>query len=257
MSQPSSSPQPDSAAPKTARNGLRSFEPRAIVFDFDGVIVHSEPLHFQALAATLADEKIGLTEDEYFLQLIGFDDRNAVKHLFKLRGMELQPKTLLRILANKSKRMKAIIETGRYNALPGVSELIRALWRHYPLAICSGALRDEIEAMLEGISLRDCFRVIVAAEDVEDGKPNPEGYLKAIDQLSARLPPDAKPLAPKECLVIEDAPSVIRTTKAKGFKTLGIATSYRLPDLTDAHFAIRNLNIEQVGKAMPKVKLGV
>lgn len=248
---------PAGSSPVRRRNLLRGFEPRAILFDFDGVIVHSEPLHFQALQATLADEKIALTEDEYFTLLIGFDDRNAIRHLFQLRRLELTPKTQLRILANKSRRMKAIIQTGKYQALPGVSELIRALWRHYPLAICSGALRDEIEAMLEGISLRDCFPVIVAAEDVNEGKPDPEGYLKSVELLTRRLPEGSKPLTPKDCLIVEDAPSVIREVKRAGFRTLGIASTYRLPDLTDAHFAIRNLNLEQLGKALPKVKLGV
>src|SRR5207253_2513096 len=72
------------------------------------------------------------------------------------------------------------------SALPGVEEFVRGLWRNYPLAICSGALREEIEAMLEGVNLRDCFRVIVAAEDVTVGKPDPQGYLLTTRLLAEK-----------------------------------------------------------------------
>src|SRR2546422_506953 len=196
--------------------------PRAVLFDFDGVIVNSEPLHFYAFHEVLKAERVDLTEDEYYRELIGFDDRGAFRKIFERRGRPLEPKTLLGLMARKSGVMMDLIQQRRFSALPGVEEFVRSLWRTRPLAICSGALREEIEAMLEGVSLRDCFPVIVAAEDVVVGKPDPSGYLLTLKLLSEKI---KKSLAPADCLVVEDAPTVIRSVKAVGFPTLGVATS--------------------------------
>src|ERR1700723_2174994 len=157
--------------------------PAAVFFDFDGVIVNSEPLHFAAIREVLKREQIDLGEEEYYKELIGFDDRGAFAYMFAKHNRVLDPKTMLRVLTRKSETSRELIESRQYAALPGVEELVRGLWRHYPLAICSGALREEIEAMLEGVRLRDCFGTIVSAEDVTVGKPDPQGYLLTIKQM--------------------------------------------------------------------------
>ncbi len=228
--------------------------PAAVLFDFDGVIVNSEPLHFAALQAVLAREQIHLEEEEYYKELIGFDDRGAIRHAFASRKRELEPKDLLRLATRKMEATRELIEKRQYQALPGVEETVRGLWRHYPLAICSGALREEIELMLEGVNLRDCFRVIVAAEDVSHGKPNPEGYLKTVKLLGEVV---KTKLTPKDCLVVEDAPTVIRSVKAEGFRTLGVAGSYPLSALTDADHAVARLSPSEVLGQIPHLKLGV
>src|SRR5687767_831574 len=119
--------------------------PRAVLFDFDGVIVNSEPLHFFSFSEVLKSEHIELTEDEYYRDLIGFDDRGAIRHAFEKRGRALEPKTLLALMARKSGVMMDFIHRRDFHALPGVEEFVRTLWRGKALAICSGALRDEIE----------------------------------------------------------------------------------------------------------------
>jgi beta-phosphoglucomutase len=226
--------------------------PRAVLFDFDGVIVNSEPLHFYAFHEVLKTEQVELTEDEYYREIIGFDDRGAFRKIFERRDRPLEPKTLLALMARKSGIMMELIQDRRFSALPGVEEFVRSLWRTRPLAICSGALREEIEAMLEGVSLRDCFQVIVAAEDVAVGKPDPSGYLLTLKLLSEKI---KKPLAPADCLVVEDAPTVIRSVKAKGFPTLGVATSYPLMKLSDADWAVKTLRPEEVLAEVPRLKL--
>jgi beta-phosphoglucomutase len=225
--------------------------PSAVLFDFDGVIVNSEPLHFDAFKQVLAKEQIDITEQEYFQELIGFDDKGAFKHIFKKHHRDLDSKTFLKIMTNKSEAMMELIHGRRYEALPGVEELVRGLWRHYPLAICSGALREEIEAMLEGVHLRDCFPTIVAAEDVTVGKPDPQGYLLTVKQLNERL---GKKFEPKDCLIVEDAPSVIKSVKAVGFRVLAVATSYPLEQLTEADYAVRRLDPAEVIKKIPQLK---
>ena len=93
--------------------------PRAVLFDFDGVIVNSEPLHFYAFHEVLKAEHVEITEDEYYRELIGFDDRGAFKHIFEKRGKPLDPKTFLRVMTAKSERMMDLIQARRYHALPG------------------------------------------------------------------------------------------------------------------------------------------
>lgn len=227
--------------------------PATVLFDFDGVLVNSEPLHFQAFAEVLKAEGVELTEEEYYQELIGFDDKGAFRHLYEKRGIPLSPKTFLALMTHKSEAMMDLIYRRQFSALPGVEEFVRGLWRRHPLAICSGALRDEIEAMLEGISLRDCFSVIVAAEDVTVGKPDPQGYLMSAQMMSEKM---NRILKPADCLIVEDAPTVIRSVRAVGFPVLGVATSYPLEKLSDANWATSTLKLGDVHRAMPSLKLG-
>ena len=227
--------------------------PRAVLFDFDGVIVNSEPLHFQAFHEVLATEGIELTEEEYYRELIGFDDKGALRHVYQQRGIPLQPKTFLSLMAAKSEAMMDLIHRKQFSALPGVEEFVRGLWRDVPLAICSGALREEIEAMLEGISLRDCFGVIVAADDVTVGKPDPSGYLMTMQLVSDKL--KSVKLKPADCLIIEDAPTVIHSVKVKGFPVLAVATSYPPDKLQEADYVVQSLRPEEVRKKVPHLAI--
>lgn len=226
--------------------------PAAVLFDFDGVIVNSEPLHFQAFREVLAAEHIDLGEEEYYRELIGFDDKGAFRHLYQTRNLPLPPRTFLSLMARKSRAMMELIHRRQFSALPGVEQFVRTLWRKRPLAICSGALREEIEAMLEGISLRDCFTVIVAAEDVTVGKPDPQGYLMTTELLGEKI---RQKLRPQDCLIVEDAPTVIRSVRAVGFPVLAVATSYPLEKLSDANWAVRTLEPREVGRAVPQLDL--
>jgi beta-phosphoglucomutase len=226
------------------------------MFDFDGVIVNSEPLHFRAFQEVLAAEHIELGEEEYYRELIGFDDKGAIKHVFAKHDRPLEPRTFLRVMTRKSEAMMDLIRRRHYHALPGVEEFVRGLWRNYPLAICSGALREEIEAMLEGISLRDCFGVITSAEDVEVGKPDPSGYLLTA-KLLAEKHKLKEPLQPADCLIIEDAPTVVHSVKKAGFQVLAVTTSYPAEKLSEADWVVQSLRPEEVRKNIPKLKIGV
>ena len=236
--------------------------PGAVLFDFDGVIVNSEPLHFFAMQEALATEKVELTEDEYYRELIGFDDKGAFRNVYQRRGRSLEPKTLLALITRKSALMMDLIRRRQFHALPGVEEFVRGLWRHVPLAICSGGLREEIEAMLEGINLRDCFQFIVAAEDVTVGKPDPQGYLLCVQQINDRLLERAQQhllpprlLKPADCLVVEDAPSVVRGVKKAGFPTLAVANTYGPGQLADATYVVDSLRPAEVKRRVPELRI--
>ncbi len=225
--------------------------PRAVLFDFDGVIVNSEPLHFLAFHETLTEYGIELTETEYYNELLGVSDRDAIRHIFATHAKPLEPRVALAVFVRKSRVMMNLIEQRRFQALPGVEAFVRGLWRNYPLAICSGGLRDEIEAMLLGVSLRDCFDVIVAAEDVSVGKPDPTGYKLAMNQLAAH---HHIKLSPADCLIVEDAPPVVTAVRAAGFKTLAVASSVPAERFTDADSVVKSLRAAEVLEKLPGLK---
>lgn len=233
---------------------MKRWRPAAFLFDFDGVVVNSEPLHYQAFYHTLKAEHLQLTENEYWNEMIGFDDRGAFKYIFEKHHRPADPKTLTRVMTAKSGMMMDLIHRNKYAALPGVSEFVRAIWRHYPLAIASGALREEIEVMLEGVSLRDCFSVIIAAEDVTVGKPDPQGYQLAAQHLADKT---KRPLRPEDCLVIEDAPTVCERARQAGFKTLAVANTYPIERLSAANYAVKSLHPEEVNKVLPGLEMTV
>ncbi len=229
-------------------------DPQAIVFDFDGVLVHSEPLHFWAMHEALGEEKIELTEAEYYQHLIGCCDRDGFRRLLQLRSLEAEPKLLLKLMAAKSERIMDLIYRRKFTALPGVEELVRALWRHYPLGICSGGARQEIEAMLEAINLRDCFPTIIAAEDCTEGKPDPQGYFMALHEISRRIKND---LTPADALIVEDAPAVIASVKAAGFSVLGVAGTCSARKLAQADWVVEKLDITAVAAQLPRLRLSL
>jgi len=225
--------------------------PAAVLFDFDGVIVNSEPLHYQAFREVLSAEKIDLSEDEYYRELIGFDDKGAFRHIYQTRNIPLPPRTFLSLMTRKSQVMMDLIRRRQFSALPGVEQFVRSLWRKRPLAICSGALREEIEAMLEAISLRDCFSVIVAAEDVTVGKPDPQGYLMTAKLLGAKHHVQLKPA---DCLIVEDAPTVIHSVCGVGFPVLAVTTSYPPEKLAEANWVVKSLEPQEVLRQAPQLK---
>lgn len=197
---------------------------RAILFDFDGVIVDSEPLHCRSYLQTAAAFGIPLTEDQYFAKLIGFDDRGAIARVYEMFNKPLDAATMTDFLARKSSISLKLIRDGKFRPLPGVDEFIRAMSGRCALGICTGALRAEVEGMLDGIGLHEHFSVVTSAEDVRIGKPDPSGYILTAQRLSEMI---GRPLQRDECLVIEDAPTVAVQARETGFAVLGVTTTYR------------------------------
>jgi HAD superfamily hydrolase (TIGR01509 family) len=226
--------------------------PDAVLFDFDGVLVNSEPLHFRALQKAAAESDLSLSEDDYYNELLGHDDRGAFQRLLTLNQRRATPALLLKLMARKQVIAAQLIFEKQFRPLPGVGELVRSLWREYPLAICSGARSNEIELMLEAIGLRDCFRVIISAEDVTVGKPDPESYLRGLEMLARRY---HTRLNPKNCIVIEDAPRVIDRLKPHGFICVGVASHIPAVRFNNADYVVEALTVESIKKTIPKLEL--
>ncbi len=206
-------------------------ELRAIIFDFDGVIADTEPLHFAALRHVLAGIDIALTEKEYYADYLGFDDRGCFLAALHRHHREVSPAVLTRLMDQKAQAYLTAVKQ-HLAIFPGVRELIRDAADHYPLAIASGALRHEIELILEEADLRKAFRQITSAEDVINGKPAPEPFLHAMAGLNKQF--ERLSLTPGDCLVIEDSLPGIRGARTAGMKVLAVANTHALQDLGEA-----------------------
>jgi HAD superfamily hydrolase (TIGR01509 family) len=205
---------------------------RAALFDFDGVLVDSEPLHFGVLRDALAPEGIHIDEDEYRRTYLAYDDRGSIRLALEINGLGWDPDRLERILARKVAAFEALIPSVPF--FPGARELVRSLAREVPVGIASGALRAEIEAILRGGGLLDSFAAVVGADDVTQGKPHPEPYLTAM----ARLGPG---LEPKECVAFEDSMPGVAAARAAGMKVVAVTNSFPRAKLSAADRVVDSL----------------
>ncbi|MEX5213920.1 MAG: HAD family phosphatase [Nitrospiraceae bacterium] len=208
---------------------------RAIIFDFDGVIADTEPLHFRAFQQVLAGIGLSMSEAEYYADYLGFDDRGCFITALAANGHPTPADTIHSLMERKA---AAYLDAVRRHlvVLPGVPAFVQQASRQYPLAIASGALRPEIELILRTIGLRDCFQEITSAEDVVRGKPDPEPFLLALERVNKSSGTAATaPIKPGECLVIEDSIPGIRSGKAAGMKVLAVANTHAIGDLAEAH----------------------
>jgi beta-phosphoglucomutase len=204
---------------------------RALIFDFDGVIADTEPLHFEGLRRTLSDIGITLTESDYYANYLGFDDRGCILEALRVNGRPASPAFVHDLMAKKAEAYLASI-TDHLVIFPGVTRFVEEAAAAYPLAIASGALRPEIELILERAGIRKAFSHITSAEDVRRGKPDPEPFLHALAGLN-HMHGSAVP--PAACLVIEDSLPGIRAAKSAGMKVLAVANTHTGQDLHEAH----------------------
>jgi len=210
--------------------------PRAIIFDFDGVIADSEPLHLAAFQQALEPEGIILTTEAYYADYLGYDDYDAIVAALREAGRPPTEESVQRLMAAKAEHFLALVREG-VRILPGVPAFIRQVATRVPLAVASGALRREIELILAYAGLREAFETIVSAEDVSEGKPAPESFLLALERLQERVPA----LVPGDCLVIEDSRAGIEGARRAGMRCLAVSNSYPASELGAADVVVPSL----------------
>ncbi len=195
---------------------------RAIVFDFDGVIANSEPLHFRAFRDVLADEGLQLSEGDYYTKYLGYDDVGAFQAVAVDCGAEWTPARIAPLVARKARRMEEL-ERDVSVLFPGAADAIRRLAAACPLAIASGAIRAEILRVLEREQLVRYFAAIVGAEDTRASKPAPDPYLRAVKLLGVAT---GTALDPAECVAIEDSRWGLESAGAAGLRTIAVTHTY-------------------------------
>ena len=211
---------------------------QSIVFDFDGVIADSEPLHFRAFQQTLADEGITLSAAEYYARYLGYDDVGLIQALTTDRGIPMDASRMSALLAVKGARLQDML-SGGHVLFPGAVDFIRNAAAEVPIAIASGALRREIVEITDAAGISNLFTVIVAAGDTPQSKPSPAPYLLAFEQLQLHTGRD---LDPRHCVAIEDSQWGLDSARGAGLRCVGLTNSYEANGLQGADLVVTGLN---------------
>ncbi len=194
----------------------------AIIFDFDGVILDSEPLHYKACCQVLTIFGIKLSYKEYIENYLGLADKDMFPKLLSNKNYAFSAGAITGMIQEKNSAYLSIINS--HAKLPMIDHFEQFLFNMAPqvkkMAICSGSAKTEIEAVLSKVrqgELQSYFNVIVTSEDVKIGKPSPEGYILSAQKLN---------ITPSRCLVIEDTPIGVQAAKDAGMSAIGLLTTY-------------------------------
>jgi len=211
---------------------------KAIIFDFDGVISDSELLHWQSFNEVLADFGIKLARQEYFDRYLGFTDTELIEKVFAEKGIQSEPDSIKDLIARKGVVFGHLARRSGH-IISGVRETVEMLRQNgLLLAICSGASKADIDVMLEGSGLEEFFSVIISADDVARGKPDPEGYLLTLAKISELF---GERVSPADCVVIEDSHWGIEAGAGAGMAVVAVTNSYGPEDLGTADKVVSNL----------------
>jgi beta-phosphoglucomutase-like phosphatase (HAD superfamily) len=211
---------------------------RAIVFDFDGVLANSEPLHLRSFQHVLAGEGIALSEHDYYTRFLGFDDVGAFAAIAEANGREWDRRRIAELVARKAAEME-ILERDTSVLFPGAADVVRRAAAEMPIAIASGALGAEIRRVLAREQLIDRFAAIVSADDTTCSKPSPDPYLRAVDDLRRIAGAD---LAARECVAVEDSRWGLESARRAGLRTVAVAQSYDRSALADADLVVDTIS---------------
>jgi beta-phosphoglucomutase len=208
---------------------------QAIIFDFDGVIVDSEPLHFQATQSVFAPLGGQIDFPMYLQECIGQPDLENFRRLCNKFQLKTDEDYIQNLVRSKIEHYRQLLPT-QARPCEGAISLIKQAAQHYPLAICSGSFKNEINqllSLLDSDNLSDYFKKLITIEDVSAGKPDPTGYRLAATSLN---------VLPQFCLAIEDSPSGIIAAKAAGMTVLAVTTSYSQEKLSLADHCVDSLS---------------
>jgi len=210
----------------------------AVIFDFDGVITDSEILHLRAFNRVLAQFGIEITTKEYYRDYLGLTDLDCFRTLAHEGRLKLGSHQIEDLVKRKNEMFKqlATSDSGIIEGVHGFVKMLRQ--NNIPMAICSGAVRSEIELILEKVGLRDFFEVIVSAEQVKKGKPDPEGFLLTLQKLNEKT---KNSIGPNQCIVIEDSHWGLEAAKAAGMHPVAVTNSYDADQLAMGEKVIEHL----------------
>ena len=192
--------------------------PRAVLFDFNGTLSHDEPILCEIFVELFAEHGKPLSAQEYFDELAGFSDPEIVRLWLGRDHPDVDE-----VIEERVRRYRAAVADGS-SVPPHVRGAVRYAAARVPAAIVSGAARAEIEPVVQVAGLGGVLATIVSSDDVAEGKPHPEGYLRALELLDGGIE------AP-DVLVFEDTEAGVAAAKAAGmrcFAVLGTLAPARL-----------------------------
>jgi len=211
---------------------------QAVIFDFDGVIANSEPLHMMAFQQVLQSEGVDLEPADYYSRYLGYDDKGVFEAVSRDRARQWSPAHVATLVERKGEHMQAMLLSGAV-LFPGASHFIREVAAEVPIAIASGAQRHEILEIIEAAGLDDLFSAIVASGDTPESKPSPAPYRLAFERLCGAA---GKSLDPKRTVAIEDSRWGLESAGGAGLRLVGVTTSYPAHELAGAELIADGLN---------------
>ena len=201
----------------------------AVIFDFNGTLSDDEPVLCEIFMHLFAEHGKPMSAQEYFDHLAGLSDPEIVTAWLGEHHPDVPT-----VVAERGRRYRAAAADGS-TMHEHVREAVRFAAEHAPLAICSGAARDEIEPVIEAAEIAGCFRTVVSSDDVVHGKPDPEGYLKTLEILHAD---------PAHAIVFEDTEAGVASARAAGVgRVLAMRTTLEPHRLAAADELIDRLDV--------------
>ena len=194
---------------------------KAVFLDFSGVIFDDEAINQRLIADILLKENLRADDDEYTQYCRGRSDRAGLKDILASRGRILSDEYLNRLLADKNKAYRQQIDSLEELPLsPHLPEFLSQLKEQdIVVGLVTGASKSEVEYILQKAELAQYVDIIIAGDDLQPSKPEPEPYLLALERLN---------LNPSECLAIEDNPIGIEAAKRAQIQVVGLANIYPL-----------------------------
>lgn len=194
---------------------------KAILCDFNGVIIDDESIQHQAYREIFKPLGIDITDEMYYARL-GMDDKSFVASILDDAKKDYDTDTILDLTSAKTSHWRAIV-TQKIPLFSGIDNFLRKMARSFTLGIVSMAKREEIDFVLESAGLADLFAVIVSAEFVTKHKPDPECYRIGFSRIDAvRTATGHLPMTHRECLVIEDTPAGVLAARAADLPVLAV-----------------------------------
>ena len=230
---------------------------KAIFFNFNEVIINDYFVHQPLVDNILLGENLTPSGSQYQQCYLGKSDRIGLKNIFAIRGRLLDDQHLDKLLQQKAKAYQQEME--KLEELPIIDQVVEFILKtqnnHLPLGIVTGAIREEVEYILHRANLHQYFSVIIGGEDVETCKPDPQGYLLAVEKLNQQFADLC--LQPSQCLAIEDTPIGIQAAKQAQMQVVGVANTYPFHMLhRQSNWCVDNLmelDLDWVGKTLAEV----
>jgi beta-phosphoglucomutase len=221
-------PQPDSVEGGDLHGNVRSIIVRAVVFDFNGTISDDEPILCEIFQALFAEHGKALSTQEYYDKLAGLSDPEIVRTWLGEEHVDA-------VIAERVARYRAAVGDGA-SVREHVREAVRYAAERVPVLIVSGAARAEIEPVLDAAGLAPLVRAIVSSDDVEHGKPHPEGYLRALEHLDG--------IRAEDVLVLEDTEAGVAAAKAAGMRCVAVTGTLAPERLRAADELVESVDVD-------------
>jgi beta-phosphoglucomutase len=216
---------------------------KALLLDWNGVIINDEPLQMRIYQEILAKEGIALTDADYY-SCLGMDDRRFVEAAYERAGQTSHANKVIEIIENKIEAWREAV-SDEMPLFPGVENFIKKASKEFTLGLVSMSNHVEIDHVLETTGLGQYFSIVVSAEDVSATKPDPECYRTGFNRIDAsRTASGHLPMTHQECLVIEDSPAGVQAGVAADLQVLGVTNTVSEEELraAGARWITRDIN---------------